>query len=58
MTNPDADRSAMTSEEAADIIRNDDALQAATKTSGDDDAATDDDARTADSAPVGDTRDA
>ncbi|MEV4704578.1 hypothetical protein [Actinoplanes sp. NPDC049316] len=58
MTNPDADGSAMSSEEAADIVRNDEALQAAHGLQGDDDAATDDDARTADSAPTGDTRDA
>jgi hypothetical protein len=48
----------MTTEEAADIVRNDDALQAAHGIQGDDDAATDDDARTPDSSPTGETRDA
>ncbi len=43
--------------EAADIIENDDALQAA-GSAGDDnaDAATDDDARTEDTSPVGDVK--
>ncbi len=41
--------------EAADIVENDEALQAAGD-SADEDAATDDDARTADTSPVGDTR--
>ncbi|UQU65138.1 hypothetical protein COUCH_01960 [Couchioplanes caeruleus] len=58
MTNPDTDGSQMSTEEAADIVRNDDALQAAHGIQGDDDAATDDDARTPDSAPAGETRDA
>jgi hypothetical protein len=44
------------SEEAAQIIRDDPALAEATKTSGED-AATDDDARTADTAASGETRD-
>jgi hypothetical protein len=53
MTDPEARPS---SEEAAEIIRNDDALQAATDKAVDDDAATDDDARTADSATTGENR--
>jgi hypothetical protein len=63
MTNPDidptvaapADIPPMSSEEAAEIVRNDEALQAADHTAGDDDAATDDDARTSDSAQTGET---
>ncbi|MEV8509260.1 DUF3040 domain-containing protein [Actinoplanes sp. NPDC051475] len=55
MTEPDP-RPA-TIEEAAEIVRNDEALQAATDTAAADDTATDDDARTADSAPTGETRD-
>ena len=56
MTNPDTEGSRMSTEEAADIVRNDDALQAAHGIQGDDDAATDDDARTPDSSPGGETR--
>ena len=63
MTNPQNDRTGalevppMSSEEAAHVVENDDALATA-GTSGDDDAATDDDARTSDTAPTGETRDA
>jgi len=60
MTNPQNDRTGalevppMTSEEAAHIVENDDALAAAG--TADDDAQTDDDARTPDTAPTGDTQ--
>ncbi|MEV4640446.1 hypothetical protein AB0J80_24185 [Actinoplanes sp. NPDC049548] len=53
MTDPDARPS---SEEAAEIVRNDEALRAAGETPVDDDSATDDDARTADSATTGETQ--
>jgi hypothetical protein len=47
-----------TTEEAAEIVRNDPALNTATAGNApDDDAATDDDARTPDSATAGDNRD-
>ena len=43
-------------DEAAEIIRQDAALQTATDRSGEEDAATDDDARTADTAQAGESR--
>jgi hypothetical protein len=43
-------------EEAAEIIRQDPALQTATDRSGEEDAATDDDARTSDTAQTGESR--
>ena len=58
MTNPQNDRTGalevppMSSDEAADIVQNDDALAAAG--TSDEDAATDDDARTSDTAHTGD----
>jgi hypothetical protein len=57
MTEP-ADVRPPTSEEAAEIVRNDPGLNTATDDdAAADDAATDDDARTPDSATAGDTRD-
>lgn len=50
-----ADVTPVSSKEAAGIVQNDDALQAAAGDSMED-AATDDDARTADTAPVGDQK--
>ena len=60
MTNPQNDRTGaievppMSSEQAAHIVENDDALAAAG--TSDEDAATDDDARTSDTAHTGETR--
>jgi len=57
MTEP-ADVRPPSSEEAAEIVRNDPGLNTATDDdAAADDAATDDDARTPDSATAGDTRD-
>ena len=55
MTDPTSDPRPSSTQEAADIVQNDDALQAV-GTPADDDAGTDDDARTADTAPVGDAK--
>ena len=55
MTDPEDLRPADT-DEAAEIIRQDAALQTATDRSGEEDAATDDDACTADTAQTGETR--
>jgi hypothetical protein len=54
MTAPE-DQRPETTEEAAEIVRNDSALQKATDVSKDD-SATDDDARTPDSSPTGESR--
>lgn len=55
MTDPEDLRPADT-DEAAEIIRQDPALQKATDRSGEDDAATDDDARTPDTAQTSESR--
>jgi hypothetical protein len=54
MTEPEEQRPE-TTEEAAEIVRNDPGLQTATDTSKDD-SATDDDARTPDASPTGESR--
>jgi hypothetical protein len=54
VTDPTDPRPSST-EEAADIVQNDDALQTLGSAT-DEDAGTDDDARTADTAPVGDVK--